>query len=412
MMTIDKIDDRNLKNNFGKNVLPLSAYDNENFIGTHPLEIFFFYKKNLPILKLKESLLKTIAHYNLFSSRLIMIDDHKFALQYCTDGAIANDLPPVDAVFDHSRIDEIEQKMAHVQTLPGQPLFAVTGIPFKNGILAGISCSHAVADGISLLLFLYAWMCITEGKNFLSPSPQRLFQGQPVNFDQIDKVLVPPISALNHEIRKRVEVDNVAEVFTAREYFTDDFLNEIKNKAKQEDEKYEISNHQIMTAFLLKKYHSKILPDTDRIVLKNPINLRDVHPDLDPMYIGSSNFNNFTQFTKAEIDSLSIPQIAYRIKKSIADVRNENYAREIAYLSPYGIEINLDVFRRNRPPYSVETNVVSSNLTHLNDLESMFVGSETGSILHIGLAIQTGFTMLKEKSGRIFAQITGRHPLI
>ncbi len=398
-----------MEHRYGKNILPLSTFDNENFIGSPPLEILFFYKKDLPILKLKESLLKTIHYYNLFSSRLIMIGDHKFALLYCTDGAVANDLRPVDACFDDSRIAEIRKEMVHVQTLPGEPLFAVTGIPFKNGILAGISCSHAVADGISLVLFLYAWMCITDGKNFLPPSPQRLFQGPPVHFDPTDRALVPPLSALDEKIRKKVEIDNVAEIFTATEYFTDDFLNDIKAEAKKE--RCEISNHQIMTTFLLKKYHRKILPDTDRIVLKNPINLRDIHPDIDPMYIGSSNFNNFIQFTKEEIDRLSISQIASRIKKSIADVRNESYAREIAHLSPYGIEINMDVFRRNRPPYSVGTNVVSSNLTHLNDLESMFVGPETGSLLHIGLAVQTGFTMLKEKSGRIFAQITGRHPL-
>lgn len=398
-----------MEHHYGKNILPLSTFDNETFIGSSPLEILFFYKKDLPILKLKESLLKTIHYYNLFSSRLIMIGDHKFALLYCTDGAVANDLRPVDACFDDSRIEEIRKEMVHVQTLPGEPLFAVTGIPFKNGILAGISCSHAVADGISLVLFLYAWMCITDGKNFLPPSPQRLFQGPPVHFDPTDRALVPPLSALDEKIRKKVEIDNVAEIFTATEYFTDDFLNDIKAEAKKE--RCEISNHQIMTTFLLKKYHRKILPDTDRIVLKNPINLRDIHPDIDPMYIGSSNFNNFIQFTKEEIDRLSISQIASRIKKSIADVRNESYAREIAHLSPYGIEINMDVFRRNRPPYSVETNVVSSNLTHLNDLESMFVGPETGSLLHIGLAVQTGFTMLKEKSGRIFAQITGRHPL-
>ena len=398
-----------MEHHYGKNILPLSTFDNETFIGSSPLEILFFYKKDLPILKLKESLLKTIHYYNLFSSRLIMIGDHKFALLYCTDGAVANDLRPVDACFDDSRIAEIRKEMVHVQTLPGEPLFAVTGIPFKNGILAGISCSHAVADGISLVLFLYAWMCITDGKNFLPPSPQRLFQGPPVHFDPTDRALVPPLSALDEKIRKKVEIDNVAEIFTATEYFTDDFLNDIKAEAKKE--RCEISNHQIMTTFLLKKYHRKILPDTDRIVLKNPINLRDIHPDIDPMYIGSSNFNNFIQFTKEEIDRLSISQIASRIKKSIADVRNESYAREIAHLSPYGIEINMDVFRRNRPPYSVGTNVVSSNLTHLNDLESMFVGPETGSLLHIGLAVQTGFTMLKEKSGRIFAQITGRHPL-
>lgn len=396
---------------YGKNILPLSTFENENFPGTNPLEILVFYKKNFPILKLKEILFKTIEHYNLFSSRLIMIDDKKFALQYCTDGVIANPLPPVDARYEDIHTDDLMEKMVHVQTLPGEPLFAVTGIPIRDGILTGISCSHAVADGISLLLFLYAWVCMIEGKNFLLPSPQRLFKGQPIRSDQIDMALVPPLSSLSDEIRKKVETGTDSETFTAREYFTDDFLNQIKRETKPENAEHQVSNHQIMTSFLLKKYHHQILPNTDRIVLKNPINLRDIHPDIHPLYIGSANFNNFVEFTKDEIDRLSILQIALRIKESIAGMRNEQYARKIAYLSEYGVEINMDVFRKNRPPYNVESNVVSSNLTHLNDLESMLLGTDTASILHIGLAVQTGFTMVKKKNGHILAQITSRYPL-
>lgn len=52
-----------------------------------------------------------------------------------------------------------------------------------------------------------------------------------------------------------------------------------------------------------------------------------------------------------------------------------------------------------------------SNLTHLNDIESMFLGPNIGSFLYIGLAFyKTAFTILKEKNGRIFAQITSRYP--
>ena len=76
------------------------------------------------------------------------------------------------------------------------------------------------------------------------------------------------------------------------------------------------------------------------------------------------------------------------------------------------VGIDTDILKNEHPPYSIETNIESSNMTHLNDLESMFVGPGTGTVLHIGLVIQTGFTMLKEKSGRIIAQITSRYPFI
>lgn len=395
---------------FGKDVLPLSKFENDYFIGTSPIEVFFLYKKNNAIMKMKESLLKTIEHYNLYSSRLIMMDENKFALQYCTDGTVANPLPPVDATFDSMNIDDLTKRMYHVQTLPGEPLFAVTGIPLKDGIFAGISMSHAVGDGISILLFLYAWMCISDGKDFLRPSGQRLFKGTPIKSDQIDKSLIPPLSELRKGIQNQVNNVNPIKTYTKNEYFSDVFLNNIKQRAKADHVKYEISNHQIMTAHLLKKYSDHILPNTDKIILRSPINLRDVHPDIDPMYIGSANFNSFTEFTKDEIHQLSILEIACRMKESMMVMRSESYARKTAYLSDYGVEIDTEVLKNEHPPYSIETNIVSSNMTHLNDLESMFVGPETGSVLGIGLVIQTGFTMLKEKSGRIVAQITSRYP--
>ena len=411
-MKINKENIKHLEENYGKNILPLSIFDNENFPGINPLEILLFYKKETSVSKLKESLLKTIEHYNLFSSCLIMIDDNKFALQYCTDGAVVNVLPSINAKFDDINIDDIKKMMIHVKTLPGEPLFAVTGIPMEDGILGAISCSHAIGDGISLMLFLYAWNCIIEGKSLLPPSGQRLFKGSPTDFDKIDKVFITPLSELNDIVQNRVKNVSNTKIYTTREYFSDEFLNEMKNQAKSENAKYIISNNQIMTSFLLKKYHDYILPNTDRIVLKSPINLREIHPDIDSMYIGSANFNSFTEFTKDEINNMSIYQIAYRIKESMVNMRNEKYANEIVQLSQYGIEINVDIFRKNRPPYSVDTNIVSSNLTHLNDIESLFLGPSTGSILYIGLAVETGFTILKEKSGSIFAQITSRYPLM
>jgi len=260
------------------------------------------------------------------------------------------------------------------------------------------------------MLFLYAWSCIIEGKNFLPPSPQRLFKGHPVHFDTIDKVFIPPLYELSNRLQRSVNHTDKTETYFAREYFSDEFLQEIKNKAKSENKKYVISNNQIIVSLLLKKYHHLILPNTDRIVIRNPVNLRDVHPDIDAFFIGNAHFDSETVFTKDEINTMPAHEIAFRLKESITNMRNEKYVKEIVSLTEYGIDFNADVLKNRLPP-NVEADILSSNMTHLNDIESMFLGSNVGRFLYIGLAFyKTGFTILKEKSGRIFTQITSRYP--
>jgi hypothetical protein len=412
IMKINKEHVAYLEENYGKNILPLSIFENEAMIGKGPNEMIFFYKKKAPILKHKENLLKTIEHYNLFSSRLIMIDNNKFALQYCIDGAVLNDLPPINATSNDISMQDIKRMMVHVKTLPGEPLFAVTGIPVRDGILCAISCSHTVADGISMLLFLYAWMCVTEGKSFLPPSTQRLFKGIPISFEKIAKAFIPPLSELSDEIQnKSKHYNDDVELYTKREYFSDEFLKEIKNKAKSENEKYIISNNQIIISFLLKKYHNIILPNTDKIRLRNGINLRDVHPDIDSLHLGNATFTSTTEFTKDEINKMSLPQIAYRLKETITNMRNENFIKELSYLSEYGIDYKADILKKYYHAYNVHTDVNSTNLTHLNDLESLGLSSNIVSILDLSTIVHTGFVILKEKRGKIFAEITSRYPV-
>jgi len=399
-----------LEENLGKTILPLSIFENEMRPGTEPLEVLIFYKKKTPIQKLKDSFFKAAEYYNLFSSRLIMIDDNKYALHHCKEGINYHLLPPLNVTFDHANIDEIRKMIVPVETLPGEPMVALTGIPIKDGVFGGISCSHAMTDGISLLLFLFAWSCIIEEKEFLPPSPQRLFKGEPVRFDEIDKAFIPCLSELSDKIQNRVKYRRNVTVYSKKEYFSDDFLEEVKKKAKKENDKYFISNNQIINSFLLKKYHKYILPDTDSVRVRIPINFRGIHPEIDPCYIGTAYFIDIVEFSKTEINKLSMYEIAYRLHESITSSRNVDYIKKISYLSDYGIEIKTDMLK-NFSPYDWKRDIVSSNLTHLNDLESMGLGSNVGSIVHIGVTAPSSFAMMKEKNGSIFAQITSQYPL-
>ena len=412
MMQTDEADNQSkkcfLKENFGKSILPLSRLDNEIRPGGNPIEILLFYKKEISPSEIQKSFAKALQHYNLFSSRLIMIDRDTFALQYCTDGATLNILPSFSAASSRVRIHEIQERMIHVRTLPGEPLFALTVIPVQDGYFGGFSFSHAIGDGVSLILFLFSLGLIMAGKNFPLPSNQRLFTGKPLRVEQIEKSLIPPLHELNQRIQNRVRQADM-KIYSTREYFSEEQLNAIKHQAKSAGKTYEISHNQIMTSLLLKKYHHDLLPDADRIRLRSPVNLREIHPDIDPCYIGNALFVSFTEFEKDEIDRMPVYEIACRFKKSIMQMRNENFVKKISYLSEYGIEFQHEALEKYLP-HNSDIDIVSTNLTHINDLESLGLGSTMGSILYIGLPLQPCFTMLKEKSGSIFAQITGRYP--
>jgi len=84
-----------------------------------------------------------------------------------------------------------------------------------------------------------------------------------------------------------------------------------------------------MISFLLKKYHNHILPNAEKIRLRNAISLREVYPEISPLFIGNAEFISMAEFTKDEIDNLSIYQIAYRLKESISKIRNEDFVKKL-----------------------------------------------------------------------------------
>lgn len=91
-------------------------------------------------------------------------------------------------------------------------------------------------------------------------------------------------------------------------------------------------------------------------------------------------------------------------------MRRKDYIKNIAYLSAYGVELKEDVFK-DYPPYNPETDILSTNMAHFADLDSLGLGSKVGSLLNIDTVVQTCFTMIKEESNRMFAQVTGLYPL-
>ena len=407
-MKLNKEQSAYLEENLGKTILPLNIVENEDLPGTNSLEILFFWRRGSTHQEGIDSLVKAIDQYNLFSSRLIMIGDNQYALQYCTDGARIHTMRNLEDTHDKYDINDIRKMLVDVKTLPGEPLYALTLIKTPDGAFVGIRCSHATGDAFSIIFLCFIWKCAIEGTDFPPPSTQRLFTGKPVIFNQVDKVFSPPVAALNEKIQNRLKLTDV-KIYSKNEYFTDEFFKDVKRQAKAENEKYIISSHQIMTAFLLKKYHDKMLPHTDRIILRNPINLREAYPGLDPMYMGNAYFSSLTEFKKDELNKMSIPQIAFRLKESINEARNPDYIKQKIYLSKYGIEFKPDIFEKYSL-FNIETDISAANLTQLSDPAAIGLDNSLVNILYMGSTAQTSFIMLNQKN-TLFAQITSMYPL-
>ena len=109
---------------------------------------------------------------------------------------------------------------------------------------------------------------------------------------------------------------------------------------------------------------------------------------------------------------MSIAQIANRLKETIAGYRNEKFAKALSYMTEYGIEYNAEVLRQHHKAYNSETDINSTNLTHLSDLESLGLSSNIGTILDVSSVVHAGFVILKEKNGQIFADVTSRYPFV
>ncbi|MBN1364601.1 MAG: hypothetical protein JW976_07345 [Syntrophaceae bacterium] len=397
-----------VEENLGKTILPLNIVENEDLIGTNSLEILFFWRRGSTHQEGIDSIFKAMDHYNLFSSRLIMIGDNQYALQYCTDGARIHTMRNLDVPHDSIDIEDVRKMLVDVKTLPGEPLYALTLIRTTDGAFVGIRSSHAAGDAFSAIFLCYIWKCAIEGTDFPPPSTQRLFKGKPVFFNKVDKVFSPPLSELGETIQKRLKL-GALKTYSKNEYFTDEFFKEIKNQAKAENEKYIISNHQIMTSFLLKKYNDSLLPKTEKIVLRTPINLRDIYSDLHPMYMGNAYFASLTEFTKDEINKMSIPQIAYRLTEAVNKAKDKENVKKVMYLSEYGIEFKPEVFK-NYIPFNVETDISATNLTQLSDPASVGLDNSLVNILYMGSPALNCFIFLNQKN-TLFAQVNSLNPL-
>jgi len=191
-------------------------------------------------------------------------------------------LTPMDKNFADVNIEDIKKKVVKVKHYPDEPLLSLTVIKLKDGSVGRsqlFTCRlrrhYVYPVPFSLGMFH------RRHPTFATVS-SKIIKGKPISSDKIDKVFIPSLSELSDEIKERLKsVDE--KIYTKREYFPDELLDDIKKKAKLENEKYNISNNQIMNALILKNYYKQMLPGADKIRLRTPINLRDVHPDIDSM---------------------------------------------------------------------------------------------------------------------------------
>ncbi|KAG1363377.1 salutaridinol 7-O-acetyltransferase [Cocos nucifera] len=142
--------------------------------------ILLFYSKNPPqtLIQLKSSLSKTLAHFYPLAGRIKASKDDDTLYVECNDDGVefiqAQTNAELDSVLLQPPIDQFNEllpiKASNFQY--GDPLLAVQLILFEHhGFALGLSISHLIADGASMVMFLNRWADVARGLD-LHPAPR------------------------------------------------------------------------------------------------------------------------------------------------------------------------------------------------------------------------------------------------
>ncbi len=381
--------------------LPLSMLDAQ-FVGADSFKLVFYYRKSFDIDHVYRSFRKVLQDFDILSSRLVRADTGDFLIQQTKTGALFV-IQPAIKNKDINQIDlDINEEIAvKVEALPGRPMLIVTVTPIDSGVILGLSYSHIIADGYTLDMFCSAWEAVAQGKTYKMPSKQRSYKH---GFSENQIMRKGMQINVNHHLAS----PRNSEKYHYREInVTKEFISSIHEKAQ--DQGKLISEFQIVNAYLLKEYSQKILPGKDIVTVKNPVQIRKLHPDIDEGYVGNAFVDSITVFQGNEIENKSLIDIAVKIKNSIRQTKNCEYIKRVVTVQGSEIIINTELLM-NSKYFEADPNR-DIMITSLLDFSSKRNGWDFGT----GKPCRTGkfqtvgpnmFLLMRNNDGNINVSIT------
>ncbi len=303
--------------------IPLSPMDYYFFRRSlYTIQIIFEYQGQLNMRQFNENLEKALGYFNAVGSRIKIISDYEIALE--TGHSISVRSRFIEKEPSLSSVEQADSFLDPVENAEDKSLMnvLVTNTPSRSFV--GFSFSHILGDGTSFFNFLncLSKLSCSEGVIEMPSNRRDLLQINDANeagetdlFKATGYVTPRPKNPEKFSL----------EVFRV----SNGELN--KNKAICADQGAVVTSNDILMADLAKRFHRDIPSYENQFIVRCPVDYRNIF-GLPAEYFGNAVRDAVAIFEVGEIDELSLPEIAVRIRQSIQGVDRKSIEKSLTCL--------------------------------------------------------------------------------
>jgi hypothetical protein len=263
---------------------------------------------------------------------------------------------------------------------PGDPVFTATLTPVTGGAVIGLSMSHAVGDGYSFYLFMSYLL-----EQFAAAPASRLSPEQQIDHIICSKTQESQIASEQQDSRHAKRAFSVIS-------FEREFLDSLR--AELATDQFVPTLNEALTAFLFHRYGPGLLGGATSLRLRVPVNVRNVHPNINRTFIGNAFLESIVPVADV-IDSPSAARdTARRIHEAVTNVRNPDYLSSAIHIRNDRIELSAPATYI----FNNQTDIVSTNYTRM-PVHTIDLGNGPPVRIFCALTAPTGFVLVPTFNG-------------
>ncbi|MDZ7332518.1 MAG: acyltransferase [candidate division KSB1 bacterium] len=329
--------------------------------GSQPITFAFVYSQRLDAKILQASLIEALGHFPILQSQLRArrASDLEFFL---TDGGLSFDVVMSRREFAPS--DQIDQYIAPVKTIEGEPMSRITLTQTPQRSVLAISLSHALVDGFSYFHFLSSWA--------------RIYRREPIVSPHLDRTVLNPNSQAEQPLTAEDIYTRCGLFFGAarrdskaskqnqeRLFISEDEIRTQLAAAKQTCQ-IQCTENDVIMAHLWKRYLPQWFngSNVNRCYITCPVDIRRLLPEFPRNYFGCALCFATASISRDELQRASEAELAALIRKSVNQIKPPYIWGSVQTLNSFRLQHGLNAMAKIHLRHPTQGMIVT-NLTRL-----------------------------------------------
>lgn len=300
--------------------LKLSSLD-VSFLGRPANLGLLYYRGRLDPARIYQTILATCTHLPSFSSRIVHAPSGEYFLRF-QEGDFGFSVEESSRAFAPELLerrnlwsDTLAPYFDTEDTALDRPLFGCRVTLLRESTVLGFSISHSIADGETLKYATYLFSALYGNHPVFPASNQRSFPFQRAG----DRPRMPEDYAgwdhRRHELRKGGEMRRcVCNDIVVRGATVDEVLSAATGPTK-------LTRSDVVAALLVKELYPRIVPGSEVVRLRIPVDLRRATRKLEPTYIGNGYWDAWLHLPIERFHALDVAGVAAEIHAAIRRLR-------------------------------------------------------------------------------------------